>query len=116
MAYILIWNAGYFTIEFSIKFIYHERKIITISGMDDWMKLLRFAVAFGTFFFVTGILYLIGHSFKFDLLMFHHHYTETPTGFHIETRSFLPFIIGMGASYIAEKLFVYQKVHLSRKN
>ena len=84
--------------------------------MDDFMKVHRFAVAFGAFFLITGLLYLIGHTFKIDLLMLHHQYTETPTEFHTETRSLLPLIIGLGASYIAEKFYLHQKGHFLRKN
>lgn len=80
------------------------------------MKLNRFAVSFGTFIFVTGLLYLIGYAFKIELLIFHQQYQETSEGFSSESRSLLPIIIGLGASYFAEKIYLSKKYDFSKKN
>ena len=82
----------------------------------SFMKFNRFAIAFGTFALVTGLLYIIGYTFKVELLIFHQHYQETPEGISSESRSLLPFIIGLGASYIAEKIYLSKKYDFSNKN
>lgn len=80
------------------------------------MKLNNFIVPLGIFILVTGSLYLFGQIFKIELLTFHQHHTETPEGFTSETRSLLPFIVGLGTSYIAEKIYLSRKYDLPRKN
>jgi len=80
------------------------------------MKLKRFAIAFGTFVSVTCLLYLIGYTFQITLLIFHHQHNQTGEGFTSESRSLLPFIIGLGASYIAEKIYLSKKYDFSNKN
>jgi hypothetical protein len=80
------------------------------------MKLKSFLIAFGTFVTVTGLLYLIGYTFQITLLIFHHQHNQTAEGFTSESRSLLPFIIGLGASYIAEKIYLSKKYDFSNKN
>jgi hypothetical protein len=80
------------------------------------MKLNSFAVVIATFILVTGLLYIIGYAFKIELLIFHQQYHETSEGFSSESRSLLPIIIGLGASYLAEKIYLSKKYDYSNKN
>jgi hypothetical protein len=80
------------------------------------LKLHRYFIGIGTFAIVTGLLYFIGYLFKIDLLIFHKYYNETAEGFTSESRSLLPFIIGLGAGYLTEKFYLYKKYEIANKN
>ncbi|WP_441294185.1 hypothetical protein [Bacillus sp. FJAT-27225] len=65
----------------------------------------RFLVTIGAFLLVTGLLYGIGYTFRIPALMFKYEYTNDAEGFFVQTGSILPFLIGLAASYVAEKLY-----------
>ncbi|MBT2682706.1 hypothetical protein [Bacillus sp. ISL-37] len=65
-------------------------------------------VTLGTFLLTTGILYLIGHSFSITSLMFQYEFSSDSDGFFISGGSLLPLIIGLIASYLAEKIYVHR--------
>lgn len=73
-------------------------------------------IGIGTFALVTGFLYLIGYVFKINLLIFHQYHSESAEGFTSESRSLLPFIIGLGAGYLTEKFYIYKKYDCVKKN
>ena len=52
--------------------------------------------------------FFIGHTFTIPWLMFHHEYRDFEDGFTISTGSFVPLIIGLIVSFIAEKIHVYR--------
>lgn len=72
------------------------------------MKLKSFIVAIGALVGTAGILYLIGHTFSIAPLMFHHEFSADSGGFTMTTGSLLPVLIGLAASYFAEKCYVYK--------
>lgn len=80
------------------------------------LKSKPFLIAVFMFVFITGFLYGIGYVFKIDLLMLHHPSTKTEDGFHSESRSLLPVIIGLSVSYVAEKILLTRNDEFSAKN
>ncbi|WP_059170396.1 hypothetical protein [Bacillus sp. FJAT-27445] len=72
------------------------------------MKGKTFIVAISTLIGTAGMLYLIGHLFKIPMLMFHYDYTSTSNGFFMNTGSLLPLVIGLAASFAAEKFYVFK--------
>ena len=70
------------------------------------MKLRSFLAAASAFILVTGILYLIGNIFDISWLMFRHEYRSDDGEFYIYIGSLMPAVIGLAASYIAEKIYV----------
>lgn len=72
------------------------------------MNFKSFIVTFATLVLTTGLLFLIGHTFTIPWLMFHHEYTDDVNGFFITTGSFVPLIIGLCVSFIAEKIYVFK--------
>lgn len=72
------------------------------------MKCKSFIIAFTSLVFTTGLLLLVGHIFTIPWLMFHHEYTDNANGFLMTTGSFVPLVIGLIASFIAEKIYTYK--------
>ncbi|WP_226675130.1 hypothetical protein [Mesobacillus jeotgali] len=64
-----------------------------------------------TLILTTGTLYLIGHSFSIRWLMFHYEFTSDSDGFFISGGSMLPLILGLIASFLAEKIYVHSQQH-----
>ncbi|ALC88992.1 hypothetical protein AM500_03655 [Bacillus sp. FJAT-18017] len=74
------------------------------------MFLKRFLISIGAFLLVTGLLYGIGYTFKIPALMFRYEYRNDAEGFFVQTGSILPFLIGLAACYVAEKLYIRRKL------
>ncbi|WP_316568772.1 hypothetical protein [Neobacillus sp. YIM B06451] len=72
------------------------------------MKLKSFIVVISAFIGTAGILYAIGHAFTITPLMFRHEFTSDSGGFNMTSGSFLPVLIGLLASFIAEKCYLYK--------
>lgn len=72
------------------------------------MKLKSFIVAMGALVSTAGILYLIGHTFSISPLMFHHEFFADSGGFTMTTGSLLPVLVGLAASYVAEKYYLHK--------
>jgi ribose/xylose/arabinose/galactoside ABC-type transport system permease subunit len=79
-----------------------------IKSGGDQMTFKSMIVTLGTFLLTTGILYLIGHSFSITSLMFQYEFSSDSDGFFISGGSLLPLIIGLIASYLAEKIYVHR--------
>ena len=73
------------------------------------MKLKGFFVTFGSFALATTLLYLVGYVFTIPWLMFQYEYTNNASGFFISAGSFVPLIIGLAISFIAEKVYLYRQ-------
>ncbi|MDN7243045.1 hypothetical protein QWY14_14670 [Planococcus sp. N028] len=69
------------------------------------MNIQRIGIAALSFSATTGLLYLIGHIWTVSSLMFHYEYQDEANGFSLTCGSFLPVLIGLGASFITEKSF-----------
>lgn len=72
------------------------------------MKFKSFIVTFTTFILITGLLFLVGHTFTISWLMLHYEYIDNINGFFITTGSILPLIIGLIVSFFVEKIYVYK--------
>ncbi len=72
------------------------------------MNVKSFLVTFLALVLTTSVLFFIGHTFTIPWLMFHHEYRDFEDGFTISTGSFVPLIIGLIVSFIAEKIHVYR--------
>ncbi|MBM7694534.1 ribose/xylose/arabinose/galactoside ABC-type transport system permease subunit [Peribacillus deserti] len=72
------------------------------------MKFKSFIVTFATLVFMTGLLFLVGHTFPIPWFMFHHEYTDNANGVFVTTGSVVPLIIGLIFSFFAEKIYVYK--------
>ncbi len=70
------------------------------------MRYKRFLVGLFTFIIISSALILIGEQFSVDWLKFSYEYEAGDEGFFFSASSFLPFIIGLAASAIAEKIYV----------
>ena len=73
------------------------------------MTIKSLVVTLGTLFLTTGLLFLIGHIFTIRWLMFYYEYTSDAEGFFISGGSMIPLMIGLIASFIAEKMYVYKR-------
>jgi hypothetical protein len=63
-------------------------------------------VSLGTLILTTGSLLLVGHIFSIEPLMFYFQFHSDPEGFSVSGGSMIPLILGLLASFIAEKLYV----------
>ncbi|RDU38867.1 hypothetical protein DRW41_04735 [Neobacillus piezotolerans] len=72
------------------------------------MKLKSFIVALSALVGTAGILYLIGHIFEISPFMFHYDFTSDSGGFNMAAGSFLPVLIGLLASFVAEKYYLHK--------
>jgi hypothetical protein len=70
------------------------------------MKYKSFLAGFVTFLIVTGALYFVGEQFSVQWLMFSYEYENSADGFSFSASSFMPFVIGLIAGVIAEKLYM----------
>lgn len=68
----------------------------------------RLSVTLGSLILVTGLLFAIGHLFSIRILMFHYEYTNDKSGLYVSGGSLLPIVIGLIASYFAEKFYMYK--------
>lgn len=68
-------------------------------------KLQCFTLGLIIFIFTTGILFLFGQIFSISFLMLDYTYVESSQGNSITVTHFLPLIIGLIASYLAESNF-----------
>lgn len=70
------------------------------------MKGKRFLIAFLTLIITTGALLFVGNLFSIDWLMFSYEYENSADGFSFSASSFMPLILGLVASFIAENIYV----------
>lgn len=70
------------------------------------MKGKRFLVVFLTLMITTSTLLFIGNAFSIGWLTFSYEYENNAEGFSFTASSFMPLILGLIASFIAESLYV----------
>ncbi|PTL38235.1 hypothetical protein [Alkalicoccus saliphilus] len=65
-----------------------------------------FLLTIGTFIGVSLLFYGIGHLFGISFLMFNVESVSSPDLFRLEAGSFVPMLLGLGAAFIAEYLYL----------
>jgi hypothetical protein len=65
-----------------------------------------FLVTIGTFIGVSLLFYGIGHLFGISFLMFNVEYISSPDLFRLDAGSFVPMLLGLGAAFFAEHLYL----------
>ncbi|WP_079508706.1 hypothetical protein [Mesobacillus jeotgali] len=66
-------------------------------------------VSLGTLILSTGLFYLIGHIFSIESLMFYYEFHFDGEGFFVSSGSMIPLVIGLLASFIAERQYVKKR-------
>lgn len=69
------------------------------------IKMQSFTLGLLIFIFTTGILFLFGQIFSIPFLMLDYTYVENSEGTSITVTHFLPLVIGLITSYLAESNF-----------
>ena len=69
------------------------------------MKYKRFLIVFLTWIVVTGALFWIGEQFSISWLMFSYEYEANGEGFSFSAGSFVPLLIGLAVSGMAEAMY-----------
>ncbi|MFC5541471.1 hypothetical protein ACFPOH_06725 [Ureibacillus suwonensis] len=70
--------------------------------------MIRCMIVLMTLVLTTGLLYLVGHLFTIPFFMFNHQYTDHSNGLYITSGSLIPFIMGLMASFLAEKIYIHK--------
>ena len=72
------------------------------------MKLKSFLISLESFVLATAFFYWLGSFFDISWLQFQYEYINDSNGFHLSIGSFVPVLIGLIISFIAEKLYAYK--------
>ncbi|WNC16597.1 hypothetical protein [Brevibacillus brevis] len=70
------------------------------------MKRISFFITFFSFVLATGALFLLGEWLSIPWLTFRHEFVDSPDGFTITAGSFVPVLIGLAVSFVAETIYV----------
>ncbi len=75
---------------------------------DNDMQIKSFIVTFGSFIVTTILLYFLGHLFIISWLQMQYEYRNVSNEFYLSIGSFVPILIGLITSFMAEKLYTYR--------
>lgn len=72
------------------------------------MQIKSFIVTFGSFIVTTTILYFLGDVFNISWLQMQYEYRNVSNDFYLSIGSFVPILIGLIISFMAEKIYIYK--------